>query len=129
MTWLAVVLAFQLGWYPAAYFQSYVQPSGFVVGSGQMYQKAEIKTVILEHLEVGGSVNVTDFMVNRGTQYPSFYPVELDSTFFAKILIGPVTIGWQHECLHPVVPWHSSPSFDAASDQLFLRLELKWEWK
>jgi hypothetical protein len=129
MTWLAIVLAFQLGWYPTAQFQSYVQPDGYVTDSGQLYQQAEIKIVILEHLEVGGALNVVDFMVDRGTQYPSFHPETLDSTFFAHVLFGPLTIGWQHECLHPVVPWHSSSSFDAASDQFFLRVQLKWEWR
>ena len=124
MTWLSFVLAFQLGWYPLAQFQGYEPPTGLSYESGQFYQQTEAKMIILSILEIGGKVIIHDWKLNGG-----FCPDGLDSVLFANILLGPFTVGWQHECIHPVVPWHINPSFDAASDQIYARVELRWDWK
>lgn len=127
MNWIAFVLAFQLGWIPSGGFASYDPPLAFVDGSNQFYQMAEAKAILFKTVEIGGSIKVQDWIC-RGEL--SFWPNQLDSVFFADILFGPVTVGWRHECIHPVVPYQPycgiKPSWDGGMDEIYARVELKW---
>ena len=122
MEWLALFFAFELGYQPQAMFVSYDPPS-FVNGSGQFYQTFEVKARMWDFLEVGGAVRVQDWL-SRGTI--GFWPNQLDSQIFADVYYGPLTIGWRHNCIHPVVPYQPTfgekPSWDGAYDEVYLRI-------
>jgi len=129
MSWLAFVLAFQLGWTPQGAFVSYEPPS-YVDASNQFYQMAEAKVILFDMVEVGGSIKVQDWICRDQV---GFWPNQLDSIFFVDAMFGPVKVGWIHECIHPVVPYQPydgiMPSWDGAQDQIYARVEWKWGGK
>ena len=125
MTWLVFVLAFQLGYLPTDQLQMYSPPS-FIDGSGQFYQQAEVKAVLWDTVEVGGALKVYDWINKEGL---SFWPSQLDSTFFVSLLLGPVKLGWIHVCQHPVTPWSNYTKreliWEGVHEEFFARVELK----
>jgi len=127
MEWLVFVLALELGWQPEAYFASYSPPVA-VVGDGQFYQTFEAKAVLFGFLELGGSVRVQDWLTADRFP-PNFWLNQIDSIFFVDVRLGPLTVGWRHECIHPVSPWQPAygikPSWDGAGDEVYARVELK----
>ena len=129
MSWIAFMLAFQIGWVPQGGFASYAPPE-YVDATNQFYQMAEVKVTLFKCFDVGGSMKVQDWLHQHSTGSLGFWPNQLDSVFFADVLIGPVKVGWIHECIHPVVPYQPynsiMPSWDGWQDQVYARLELKW---
>jgi len=129
VTWLAFVLAFQLGYLPSAALAMY-EPMSFLDSSGQFYQQAEAKAVLWNTVEVGGSMRVYDY-VHKGEM--AFFPTQLDSIFFADVILGPVKVGWIHECDHAIVPSQAvlgmKPMWDGSRDEVYVRVEFKWEGK
>lgn len=131
MQWIAFMLAFEVGWLPSAELISYAPPS-FVDSSNQFYQLAEAKVTLFKFLEIGGSMRVQDWLYRGATDAIGFgfWPNQLDSVLYADILIGPVTVGYRHECAHPVIPYQPlygfKPAWDGFADTIYARLELKW---
>lgn len=126
MAWIAFILAVQLGWIPQGGVTMY-NPPEFLDASNTFYQAFEAKVVLFKTVEIGGSATVHDWITKTAD---GFWPDRLDSIFFLGLLLGPVTVEWRHRCIHAVIPFQDAykeaPGWDAGTDQVFVRVELKW---
>jgi hypothetical protein len=126
MTWLVLVMAVQLGFYPQGGVVMY-EPLSIIDASGMFYQQMEAKAVLFGLVEFGGSVKVNDW-IERGSV--NFWPEGLASEFFVHVLIGPITVGWRHECIHPVMPYlpvsKASALWDSWTDDVFVRAQIRF---
>jgi hypothetical protein len=111
-----------LGWMPQGGVVAY-DPPRYVdaAGSGLVELGAEVSW---GPLFAGGAMMVPIW----AESWNSYWPIQLSSTTDVGLEVGPVRIGWRHNCAHPVAPylpiawWQEQlvPYFDSAYDLVYV---------
>lgn len=124
MSWLVLAFALELGWMPNGGIYLYDPPSiQEISAAGEFYQQFKVEAVAWGFLAVGGDLQVTDWLFKDQI---SFFPSSLDSRVFAEIRLPPFTVGWRHDCIHPVRPYQpvlaGGQSWEGAGDAIYIRI-------
>jgi hypothetical protein len=124
MNWIALVFALELGVLPGGSVRIYDPPYD-VVENLDFYQQFEARAILWDHLFVGGSVRIYDWIVKDKF---SFHPFELSSIFEAGLIFGPLELGMRHGCgPHPIIPFLqgilAEHGAEGGYSEIYLRLE------
>ena len=128
MTWLAIVLAFELGLMPGADYVGWdKQGTTYTEIEAQIFTRFEVETIILKTLYIGGSVQ----MMMDAEADGDFNPLRLWYGLEAGLRFGPADIFYRHYCSHPQTTYAYSyipeVQFEGSYDELGVRLELEWQ--
>ena len=125
--WLVLSMFLTVGWIPDGGVQMY-DPNRVTLVSGMFYQRFEAEATIAKVVRFGGSVEIRDWPLPTTARAGfSFWPEALDSIVFAEVILGPLSAGWEHECVHPVVPYLGEglpvgALWDRWEDRVYLRI-------
>jgi hypothetical protein len=111
MEWIAFVFALELG---------AIRGSDIPVDVSS-YVQMEAAAVVLGHLEIGGSLR--SYQVPDGDQA---WPFRMDYTVDATVRFGGISLGVEHTCHHPVVPYriHKVAPSDGFEERVFIRASI-----
>jgi hypothetical protein len=123
-TWLVLWGALEVSYYPAGWESQY--DAVYATGgefSVQLEAEARLFNVGGFNVFIGGAMLVAE----TATSLWNFWPTTLDSTIRAGFRLGPMEVGAEHRCAHPVRPWgDGAPTkWEFAHDRVYLRLETR----
>lgn len=84
------------------------------------YVQLEAAVEFASLLEVGGEVKT--HVLKSPTDH-TFNPFLADYWFYTQLNLGPITAGYRHLCIHPVVNAYAVPDFSQYRDEFFIRIE------
>jgi hypothetical protein len=121
-SWLVLSLYFTFGYIPEGQIVMYSPPSR-VVDSGMFYQQFDVEANLFKWINVGGTIKVEDWILRDEF---SFLPQSLLSAVYVEVEKGPITLGFKHTCIHPVIPYQPIFGLDSLMDafrqEIYLRV-------
>jgi hypothetical protein len=119
--------AVEVGSYPTARLEIEAPTVELLNYDLLMYSQFSAKIDVFPWLYAAGATTIYFYPYSQGV---GFYPFYALFTVGAGIQLGPVTIGYEHQCDHAVVPYSftAAPLFaqDAGYDKVFLRYAIKF---
>ena len=126
MNWLAIAFALELGLLPTNGWRVY-EPPAIVIEQPEFYQQLEARVILLDHLFVGGSIRIYDWMV-RGAF--NFWPSGVGLLTEAGFTFGGLELDFRHWCgVHPVVPYLEQVPRRIAPEGAYEELYLRFSGK
>ena len=126
MTWLAFVLAFEIGFLPMGFVETYTSDNSLLYDiKGSAYVDFEVEAVFFDYFFIGGSSKIYMQKANVGKD---FWPKNAEWGFALGARFDFVELGFRHYCMHPIIPWiyrqEISPQWEAAYEEIYLRIEV-----
>jgi hypothetical protein len=125
MSWLALSFFLTLGYYPIGGVALYSPPTTVINDAGMFYQQFEVEAKVFDHITLGGSVRVEDW-ISKPEEGIGFWPNSLASKVWVEARLGPIVVGFSHLCIHPVMPYQAYLGYDslldAGREELYVRI-------
>ena len=123
MDWLVLFCFLQFGATPQNRVALYDMPAPYIYGEVLIYADASFSARIGGILELSGSVRTTMW---KGVDDITFIPQAGEWNVGAALMMGPIFIGWNHFCTHPIVPYfplvEEHFKWEGAYDEFYLRI-------
>ena len=131
MWWMAVAFAVEFGYTPKAAILSYDPPIS-IVAHGVTDQRFSVKATAFKMVSIGQEIIIEEWW--RGDELYGFWPEKFSSRSFCEASMGAMTVGFEHGCIHPIVPFQAleriHPEWDAWFDRVYLRIAYEPDpWK
>ena len=118
--WILLFAALEVSYFPYAVGSdgAYAASRSFEIGL-----EGEVRLINRGgfYLFAGGAVAVPTEAKRLGLWWPD----QLDSTVELGVRMGPVTVAFEHWCVHPVTAWgtRSPRNWDRAAERVYVRVE------
>lgn len=126
MNILALVMAIEMGWIPMGGIANYEPNQELVVANNEFYIEIALR-LSFYGFYMGGTIR--SITQKRILPAKEFIPLAIWYNVEAGWKYEWITIGWDHECDHPIVPWfYKYPGiikWEGGWDELFVRATLR----
>jgi len=132
MSWLTFIVALELGWMPTGTMIQYALPQPYAQYLAEWtYVEFEARGQA-GPVFVEGRLKSTQARLDDDTAtVASFHPDGMLYEVGGGLTWGPLTIGFRHMCTHPMMAYlplsGGKPLWEGAYEEVYARLQLKWE--
>lgn len=125
MKWLIVAWALECAWIPQDLLVIHGLGQGSAYHLGALSQTLELEATAFDTLHVWTSLETYDYAVSA----VAYAPFQANYYIGADVKLGPVTVGYEHLCRHPVWSYgQETYTLSGGYDKVYIRIEGETSW-